>query len=84
MPHPAVYRELERLLMEIGDSCFGLFGPCQCSTCTCTCSYVSKKKITKEEEKKVEDPGIDPGTSRMLSERSTCELIPLLRKCQPH
>ena len=24
-----------------------------------------------KEEKKVEDPGIDPGTSRMLSERST-------------
>ena len=30
-----------------------------------------KKIKKKKKEKNVEDPGIDPGTSRMLSERST-------------
>ena len=30
-----------------------------------------KDSRIRKKKKKVEDPGIDPGTSRMLSERST-------------
>ena len=34
-------------------------------------SREKKKKKKKKKKKQLEDPGIDPGTSRMLSERST-------------
>lgn len=40
-------------------------------------SFVLRKKVT-HEEKYMEDPGIDPGTSRMLSERSTMWASPPL------
>ena len=33
--------------------------------------FVIEKNANDIEKKKVEDPGIDPGTSRMLGERST-------------